>query len=491
MAPNTLSVLSLNCWGLYIVSKKRKFRLESIAKAINQASYDIVTLQEIWVQDDFQKIKACLATKLPYAKYFYSGALGSGLAIFSKFPIIQTSYFRYSLAGRPLKVFHGDYYVGKGCATVCLEHPIAGLIQVFTTHLHAGYGNSDEYQGHRITESWELANLLRSAAAQGRQIIVTGDFNSVPTSYNYRILMEHAFMTDSWLEVHSGDDDGNWESRNQQRLHDDDPDSFIQQFGITCNSSSNTWSKHFRGLSQETMQQRRTGDRLDYIFYRRTSELRCTESFVVMTERIPGTNMSYSDHYGVQSNFIVSGGDDDEQMLLSTENMATMNNHDSGIRTHLFGGNNSLAMTQPSSFEMASPTYTNLDLTTVQELIIVLQKDQQAMRRTAQRLLRCFMALVGLVIILYIVIVVVPYRVTISIVGSWHRDNDMLIIWLLPLLVGIPLIVCSVLAMVCLIVGFVFGYGEQQTMHQHVTDLQTLLHGIQLRNRTPSLIPRS
>ncbi|CAO3592624.1 unnamed protein product [Absidia cylindrospora] len=491
MVSSTLSVLSLNCWGLYIVSKKRKSRLVAIAKAIEQASYDIVTLQEIWVQDDFQKIKTSLATKLPYAKYFYSGALGSGLAIFSKFPIIQTSYFRYTLAGRPLKVFHGDYYVGKGCATVCLEHPIAGLIQVFTTHLHAGYGNSDEYQGHRITESWELANLLRSAAAQGRQIIVTGDFNSVPTSYNYRILMEHAFMTDSWLEAHSGDDDGNRESQHQQQLENNDSDSFIQQFGITCNSSSNTWSKHFHDPSQGTRQQQRIGDRLDYIFYRRTPELRCIESFVVMTDHIPGTNMSYSDHYGVQSNFIIGGSNDGDQMRLSTENKATLNNHDSGSRIHLYGGNSSLVMTPPSSSEMASPTYTNLDLTTVQELVIVLQQDQLAMQRMAQRLLRCFMALVVLVIILYIVIVVVPYCVTISTVGTWHRDNDMLIIWLLPLLVGIPLIVCSVLAMVCLIVGFVFGYGEQQAMHQHVTDLQTLLHGIQLRNRTSSSIPFS
>lgn len=66
---------------------------------------------------------------------YISGALGSGLAILSRYPIVSTSYFRYTLAGRPLKVFHGDFYVGKGCASACIDHPDAGLIEVFTTHV--------------------------------------------------------------------------------------------------------------------------------------------------------------------------------------------------------------------------------------------------------------------------------------------------------------------------------------------------------------------
>lgn len=66
---------------------------------------------------------------------FSSGALGSGLAILSRFPIVSTSYSRYTLAGRPLKIFHGDFYVGKGFASACIDHPDIGIIEVFNTHV--------------------------------------------------------------------------------------------------------------------------------------------------------------------------------------------------------------------------------------------------------------------------------------------------------------------------------------------------------------------
>lgn len=103
-----------------------------------------------------------------------SGALGSGLAILSKYPIISTAYHRYALNGKPLKFLHGDYYVGKGCGTALVNHPQLGLLEVFNTHLHAGYGPKDQYKAHRATECWQLANLLRCSAAMGRHIIMVG-----------------------------------------------------------------------------------------------------------------------------------------------------------------------------------------------------------------------------------------------------------------------------------------------------------------------------
>lgn len=65
----------------------------------------------------------------------FSGTLGSGLAILSRFPILSSSYLKFTLAGKPLKVFQGDYYVGKGCGSVCIDHPEVGLIDVYTTHV--------------------------------------------------------------------------------------------------------------------------------------------------------------------------------------------------------------------------------------------------------------------------------------------------------------------------------------------------------------------
>ncbi|KAI8980807.1 Endonuclease/exonuclease/phosphatase, partial [Pilobolus umbonatus] len=294
---NELSVLSLNCWGLYIVAKKREFRLHSIADRLSEEDYDIVALQEVWVLEDFDYIKETVSHKLPYSKYFYSGTMGSGLAILSRYPILSSSYLKFTLAGRPLKIFQGDFYVGKGCGCVCIDHPDIGLLDVYTTHLQAEYGDVIEYEAQRITECWQIANSVRTSAAQGRHVILAGDFNSVPASCCYKILTEHGFMVDTWLEVKKDGLEDDF-----RLLHSNDlaPSECIQRFGITCDSPVNTWSKHF--LKQHPYNHN-IGDRLDYIYYRRTPHMTCLQSRVVMVDLIPNTAMSYSDHFGVHSIF--------------------------------------------------------------------------------------------------------------------------------------------------------------------------------------------
>lgn len=87
------------------------------------------------MRKDFDYIKAKVASTLPFTKYFQSGTLGSGLAILSRFPILSSSYIKFTLAGRPLKVLQGDFYVGKGCGSVCIDHPEIGLMDIYTTHV--------------------------------------------------------------------------------------------------------------------------------------------------------------------------------------------------------------------------------------------------------------------------------------------------------------------------------------------------------------------
>lgn len=95
----------------------------------------MIALQEVWMLQDYEYIKQTLSPKIKYAEYFYSGALGSGLAIFSRYPILSSNFIRFTLAGRPLRVLEGDYYVGKGCASVCVRVPEIGLVDVYTTHV--------------------------------------------------------------------------------------------------------------------------------------------------------------------------------------------------------------------------------------------------------------------------------------------------------------------------------------------------------------------
>ena len=63
-----------------------------------------------------------------------SGALGAGLALFSRFPIISTSIHPYSLSGAPMDVIAGDFFVGKAASSIVIIHPVLGQVEVFNTH---------------------------------------------------------------------------------------------------------------------------------------------------------------------------------------------------------------------------------------------------------------------------------------------------------------------------------------------------------------------
>lgn len=102
---------------------------------LSTSDYDIVCLQELWVHADFQLIRHQASKTLPYAKFFFSGALGSGLAILTKFPIVETSIRPYSLNGSPLDVSGGDFFVGKSVVSAVVEHPLLGDCEVFNTHV--------------------------------------------------------------------------------------------------------------------------------------------------------------------------------------------------------------------------------------------------------------------------------------------------------------------------------------------------------------------
>lgn len=69
-----------------------------------------------------------------------SGALGSGLALISRFPIIGTSVHPYSLNGSPIDVGGGDWFVGKAAVSIIISHPVLGQVQIFNTHVGISFG---------------------------------------------------------------------------------------------------------------------------------------------------------------------------------------------------------------------------------------------------------------------------------------------------------------------------------------------------------------
>ncbi|KAH9491532.1 Sphingomyelin phosphodiesterase 2, neutral membrane (Neutral sphingomyelinase) [Bulinus truncatus] len=276
----TLKIITLNCWGLPfpILCKNREERITAIGDHLKQSDFDIVVLEEIWVKSDFRKLREKLLTVLPFSHYFYSGTIGSGVCVFSKHQIIETSFHQFHLNGHAHKIFHGDWFGGKGVG-LCKIHVLEEAVDInlYCTHLHAEYNpECDEYEAHRLAQTFELSQFIRNTVYNCNVAILAGDLNTSPTHLGYRILTQHACLKDAWVEKSAECND----------------------FGGTCLVPGNTYTGNVILGSAPY------GQRIDYIMYRASSGVSVT-----VTEcctglgKIPNTDLSYSDHEAVISTF--------------------------------------------------------------------------------------------------------------------------------------------------------------------------------------------
>ncbi|GAA5906204.1 inositol phosphosphingolipid phospholipase [Sporobolomyces salmoneus] len=329
-----LKVLSLNCWGLWIVANKRRERIQAIAEWISNSSgssrnsyhsdssdlpnesevgggYDVIALQEIWVRNDFDLIaERAKRAGLIYSKFFYSGAIGSGLAFLSRHFLESSFITAYPLNGFPLHFIQGDFFAGKSTCGISIRVPgIDRLVDVLNTHMYAPGGEGDQLDGaHRIAQAWELAKLVNEKTERGRHVICTGDFNSQPHSIIIQLIQSLSQLSDSWLETHPAPP--SIASTQHRSLS---PLQVMHTHGITCDSPLNTYSaKKLKHKSPSDDVIIRGGKRLDYIFYRSppasSNHLKAVSTELRLTETVPNLSppTSYSDHFALETIFTLS-----------------------------------------------------------------------------------------------------------------------------------------------------------------------------------------
>jgi hypothetical protein len=82
------------------------------------------------------------------------GVTAPGLVVFSRFPILDMHFKRYSINGKMYQCAHSDYMLAKGVGLVRVDvselaypnvapgacRPVVG-VDIFLTHLHANYSN--------------------------------------------------------------------------------------------------------------------------------------------------------------------------------------------------------------------------------------------------------------------------------------------------------------------------------------------------------------
>ncbi|CAH1174062.1 unnamed protein product [Phaedon cochleariae] len=266
------NIFTLNCWGLFAVSKNRKVRMQAIAEylAINQ--YDVVCLQEVWIDRDFFLIKDRVSGVLPYSHYFYSGVSGSGVCIFSKHPIEEAFFHQWSLNGYIHKLHHGDWFGGKGVG-LCRLVVNSFVINIYSTHLHAEYDrNSDEYEAHRILQAYDTAQFILLTSQNADLVVLAGDLNTEPGDLAYRVILTIPGLLDAF-----------------------EADKVQSDHIATYQNQRNSYTP------ANVINDQLPGQRIDYIMFHPGSKLRVDlkKYRLPLPERVPGQSYSYSDHEGL------------------------------------------------------------------------------------------------------------------------------------------------------------------------------------------------
>ncbi|XP_064489856.1 sphingomyelin phosphodiesterase 2-like [Ornithodoros turicata] len=237
-----VKVFTLNCWGIPVISKHRHERMATIASYLAVSDFDFVFLQELWSQEDFNTVHSKTSHNLPYAHYFHSGVLGSGVCILSKSPIIDTGMLKYTLNGYAHKFYHGDWFGGKVVGLCKVIH--RGLsFNLYVTHLHAEYNRQwDVYLSHRISQSFELSQYVKLTSDMCDVAILAGDLNTEPLDPPYNIILHNTNLEDAFVAQDLG------------------PDMFCM--GATCGHPDNYYT------SKAEKNDCPTGKRIDYVMFK-------------------------------------------------------------------------------------------------------------------------------------------------------------------------------------------------------------------------------
>jgi endonuclease/exonuclease/phosphatase family metal-dependent hydrolase len=169
--PARVRVLTMNAAALPLVHARVGERMDGIGAAIAADAYDVVGLQELWLDRHFTRLAKRAA--LPHA---VRSRRFSGLAILSRWPVSGTEELAFS-ALRPswLAVSNGEPAASKGALRAVVATPW-GPLDVYSAHAIANYGRPD-YEALRLTELFELAEFVLERS-KGRAYVVLADLNA-------------------------------------------------------------------------------------------------------------------------------------------------------------------------------------------------------------------------------------------------------------------------------------------------------------------------
>ncbi len=191
-----LSLLTINVAGIPILHPHWTARREALGKSLAAGAFDVVAMQEAWRDGDAAELSK--ASGLPYYARFERGLdVGTGLAILSRWPIVEMSRTRFTCRPSALRVYDGEPLAEKGAVRARVKTP-AGVLDVYDTHLIAQYKIA-RYRTLRLTQIFELSEFIAETST-ATPFVLAGDLNAASGEEEYGILRDLLGLDDACVK---------------------------------------------------------------------------------------------------------------------------------------------------------------------------------------------------------------------------------------------------------------------------------------------------
>jgi endonuclease/exonuclease/phosphatase family metal-dependent hydrolase len=193
---NTFSLLTLNCFGLWLPGTQQ--RLWTLARELEKSSYQVVCLQEIQLHQ-YQQLLVRECPSYPYACHErYVHCPKGGLLTLSRIPILTKSFQPYQERGLWYTPMLLDRLFYKGMLITELSWESIP-VTIINTHILANFAGDWKRHGMyaRVEEKQlrELAETVRKQSTDSL-IVVVGDFNIPRGSSLYYDFIDQSGLTD-------------------------------------------------------------------------------------------------------------------------------------------------------------------------------------------------------------------------------------------------------------------------------------------------------
>ncbi len=180
---DTLKILTWNiCMLPEPVKVAQAKRLKHIAEVLRSSDYDVIALQEVFLDKSVKFLKKYLSDKYPYVagppRRKFALKLTGGVYVFSKYPIKKWFAFNYSACKG------WDCLASKGVVVAEIQLP-RKKIQVLATHLQAGR----KFQAVREEQYREIREVLDNIKEENVPQFIVGDLNTSKKVHSYKRML--------------------------------------------------------------------------------------------------------------------------------------------------------------------------------------------------------------------------------------------------------------------------------------------------------------